>query len=239
MPTATDANQAGATSESATLAAIIVELDGPLFDVRAPLCDAATAALRKAGSSLKPGQFAQYGLHSHPVAVARGLIEGLDVADLSAEDLAAVLSQKVESFLQKDAEPSAGLEKLLKVAGQRGIPVAVLTALPEALARAAMDRVGLSSARLFAYDTEDSSGFPRADIWLRVAKGMGKAARFCVAVTSSQVSAKSALSSGMRCIVVPDAFTSCHDFSGADVVLDSWDDMSAAEMLDIVAPMVR
>lgn len=234
-------NVTDASSESATLAAMIIELDGVLFDVRSALCETATATLKKAGVALKPGHFSQFGLYANPGVMAQHLVEGTGASAAVASDLAAALSQRVESFLQSEAKSPAGLEKLIKVAGQRGIPVAVLTALPEGSVRAAMDRLGLTAAgvRLFAYADEEVGGFPRADIWLRVAKGMAKTARFCVAVTSSQVSAKSALSSGMRCVVIPDGFTSHQDFSGADVVLDAWDDLSAAELLDAVAPMVR
>ena len=79
----------------------------------------------------------------------------------------------------------------------------------------------------------------KRQVWLKVAKALGKNARFCVAVSSSQVSAKSALSAGMRCVVVPDSFTSHHDFGGVDVILDSWEDQSANEVLDAVVPLVR
>ena len=104
-----------------------------------------------------------------------------------------------------------------------------------------MERLGLTEpqVRLFAFKEEEKGSFPRADVWLKAAKSLSKTARFCVAVTSSQVSAKSALSAGMRCVVAPDSFTNHQDFGGADLILDSWEDMSANEVLDAVVPMVR
>lgn len=241
MTTHTDAHVATENTDTATLAALILELDGVSLDTRSTLCEAATAALKKAGVKLNPSLFARHGLAASPAVMAQHLVEKLEVRNLTAEDLAASLSQRLEGFLAGEAKVNPAVEKLIKAAQQRGLPVAMLTAIPEEQARAAMDRLGLSAAniRLFSFKEEEKTGFPRADIWLKVAKGLGKSARFCVAVTSSQASAKSALSAGMRCVAVPDSFTSHHDFGGADVVLDTWDDLSANELLDAVAPLVR
>jgi beta-phosphoglucomutase-like phosphatase (HAD superfamily) len=241
MSTSTDARPAGETAESSTLAAILIELDGAILDLRPALCETATALLRKAGVALTPALFARHGLFATAPVMARNLIEQLDVSGLTEDDLSAALAARIEAYLQKEASVPAPVEKLLKAAGQRGLPVALVTALPEELVRTAADRLGLtaSGVRLFAFKDEEKGGFPRADIWLKVAKGLSKSARFCVAFTSSQISAKSALSAGMRCVVVPDRFTSHQDFGGADLVLDSWTELSAGEILDAVVPAVR
>ena len=241
MSTHTDAQPAAETAESSTLAALILELDGVLIDTRTTLCETATAALRKAGTKINPGLFARHGLLASPTAIAANLVEKLEVSGLSADDLAGVLAGQLESYLQGEAKLNAPVEKLIKAAQHRGLPVAVLTALPEDQARGVVERLGLaaSQVRVFAFKDEEKGGFPRADVWLKVAKSLGKSARFCVAVTSSQTSAKSALSAGMRCVVAPDSFTGHHDFGGADVILDSWDDLSANELLDAVVPLVR
>ena len=241
MTSQTDAHPSAETADATTLAALILELDGVALDTRTLLCKAATSALSKAGKKLNPGLFARYGQHASTASLARNLVDKLEVAGLSAEDLAESLAQSLESYLSKEAKLNPHVEKLIKAAQQRGLPVAVITALPEALAHATADRLELTSShvRLFTFADEEQAGFPRADVWLKVAKALGKNARFCVAVSSSQVSAKSALSAGMRCVVVPDSFTSHHDFGGVDVILDSWEDQSANEVLDAVVPLVR
>jgi len=241
MTTHTESNPTAETTETSTLAALILELDGVALDTRTILCKAATSALSKAGKKLNPGLFSRYGQHASAASLARNLVEKLDVSGLSAEDLAESLSQSLETYLSKDAKLNAHVEKLIKAAQQRDLPVAVITALPEALAHATVERLGLTAShvRLFTFTDEEQGGFPRADVWLKVAKALGKNARFCVAVTSSQVSAKSALSAGMRCVVAPDSFTSHQDFGGTDVILDTWEDLSANDVLDAVVPMVR
>lgn len=240
MTTHADPHAAADVAESTTLAALIIELDGVAVDTRTLLCEAATAALKKAGTKLNHGLFARYGLHASVPAIAQSLVENLEVSGLTADALSANLSASLESHLAGLTKINPAVEKLVKAAHQRGLPVAVLTSLPEELAKATADRLGLTAAnvRVFAFKDDETSGFPRADVWLKVAKAMGKSARFCVAVTSSQVSAKTALSSGMRCVVAPDSFTSFHDFGGADIVLESWDELSANELLDAVVPLV-
>jgi beta-phosphoglucomutase-like phosphatase (HAD superfamily) len=240
MTTHADTHAPAEAAESTTLAALILELDGVALDTRATLCETATASLKKAGVKLNPALFARYGLKASAAGVAQSLVQHLDVSGLTAEALEGTLAASLEAHLSGPAKLNPAVEKLIKAALHRGLPVALLTALPEELARATADRLGLtaSNVRVFAFKDDESSGFPRADIWLKVAKAMGKSARFCVAVTSSQVSAKTALSSGMRCVVAPDSFTGFHDFGGADIILESWDDMSANELLDAVVPLV-
>lgn len=240
MSTQTEAKAPGASGseQDGSLAALLFELDGAALGTRKVVHDAAASVLRKAKSELTPALFARHGITGSPQAVARDLAEHAGAASLSAQDLSQVLTDKLSAFLASDqAALTSGLDKLIKAAAHRGIPAAALTALPEDMARAVMDRLGLTErgVRLFAFK-DDEKPFPRAEAWLKAAKGLGKTPRFCVAITSNQASCKSALSAGLRCVAVPDTYTGHHDFGGADIVLDQWDDLSAAELLDCVAP---
>lgn len=238
MSTQAEIKNASSDAADVTLGAILFELDGVAVETRKVIFDAAAGALGRHKAALTPAVFARYTQAGSQLAAAREIVERLGLSEPTAEDLAAAIAGKVAGFMGSSAAVlSAGLDKLLKAAAQRGIPAAALTALPEDVARGALDRLHLTErgVRLFSF-RDDEKPFPRADAWLKVAKALGRAPRFCVAVASSQASCKSALSAGMRCIAVPSAYTGHHDYSGADVVLDAWDDMSANEMLDCVAP---
>jgi len=235
MSTGSTVVQAEGSAASATLAALLVELEGVLVETRTVVHKAATAAL---GNSLTRAIFTQYGLHGSFDAVARALVDrsgsSADAADLSAR-----IAKAVSSHLAS-APMSAGIDKVLREATKRGIPAAIVTAFPEGVAQALVDRLGLTErgVKVIAFAEEDKA-YPRADIWLKAAKSLGKPARFCVAFTASQPSCKTALSSGMRCVAVPDSFTGHQDYSGADCVVDSWDDVTAPALLDDVVPMIR
>jgi hypothetical protein len=47
---------------------------------------------------------------------------------------------------------------------------------------------------------------------------------------------KTALSAGMRCVVVPNNFTEFEDFGGSDYVLDSLDGGVLEEVFDLMDP---
>lgn len=218
-----------------TLAALLVELDGVIVETRTAIHRAAAAKL---GKALTRAIFTDHGLHGSLESIAQSLVDhtgsGASVADLAADLRAAVTAQLDRAGI------AGGIDKILKEAAKRHIPVALVTALPQDLAQAAADRLGLTErgAKVIAFPEEEKA-FPRADIWLKAAKSLGKTPRFCVSFTSSQLACKTALSAGMRCVAVPDSFTGHQDFGGADLVVDSWDDVTASDLLNDVVPMVR
>jgi beta-phosphoglucomutase-like phosphatase (HAD superfamily) len=84
---------------------------------------------------------------------------------------------------------------------------------------------------------EDGTGYPTAEAWVRLARETGVRPARCVAVTSSARACKSALAVNMRCAVVPDVFTGCQDFGGADIVSDTIDDDLIGELLAFLEPL--
>lgn len=240
MSTQAEARSAAADTGDQVLSAVLFELDGVAVATRPVVFQAAGHALGRQKSALTAAVFSRFSLAGSQLAASRDLVERTGAGGVTGEEVAQAIADKVAAFLASDAASlNPGLDKLLKAAAHRGIPAAAVTALPEEVAKAALDRLGLTArgVKLFAF-RDDEKPFPRVDAWLKVAKSLGKSARFCVAVASSQASCKSALSAGMRCVAVPDSYTSHHDFGGADVVLDSWDEMSPNDLLDSVAPAV-
>lgn len=62
---------------------------------------------------------------------------------------------------------------------------------------------------------------PAPDVYLLALDRLGLAAEECVAVEDSYSGLQSAKAAGLRCIVVPNAYSAFHDFSAADVVVES------------------
>ena len=118
----------------------------------------------------------------------------------------------------------AGMEDVLNTAIADGALLGALSGLDEATATKVMDKLGLSEKEttVLASASEDRDT-PTTDAWLRLAKSMNAPASCCLVIASSARSCKAALSAGMRCVVLPDKFTSFQDFSGADRVLDALD----------------
>lgn len=219
-------------------AALLFELEGVAYPVRSALFEIASAYLNSKNVKLSAAHFARC---VGPMASIATQLHQLLSLDGDGTDLAAALNDGlVQQFSSGQIQLSPGLDRVLKAAAQRHVPAAAVTGLPEAVAHAAYAASGFEARgiTLFVFG-DDEKPFPRADAWLKAVKQLGKVPRFCVAFGSSQAASKSALSAGLRTVSVPDAYTSHHDFGGSDLILDSWDDISAKELLEALIPPLR
>jgi beta-phosphoglucomutase-like phosphatase (HAD superfamily) len=218
-----------------TVPAIIIELESTATGGRRAAFDIIKHEL--GGSPVTHAVFSRHGAQTSPRFYLDGLVEQVGSQGSVAALKDTVMRKLAERLSSDKVSLAPGLEKLLTTAAQQGCKIGVVTSLPEDAAQVVFDRLGLGAkgAHLFPVIGHEEH-FPGADVWLKVAKGVGRASRHCIAVVDCQFSCKTALSAGMRCLVVPDEFTSYQDFGGADIVLDSWDDMSAKEILASLTP---
>jgi HAD superfamily hydrolase (TIGR01509 family) len=99
---------------------------------------------------------------------------------------------------------------------------------------AALELSGL--ARFFettVSSEEVARGKPSPDVYLEAARRLGVAAGRCAAIEDSHSGIRSAKAAGMRVIAIPNASypPDAEALAGADVVLDSLDDLTA-EIVD-------
>jgi beta-phosphoglucomutase-like phosphatase (HAD superfamily) len=238
MATATDAHSAKRHAADSISSAILIELEGAAIPVRQVLFEAARDFLAVRDVPLDHARFARFA--GAVSTLAAQMVEQLGLNVTAAELSKAMNDALIEQLSAGRLSIITGVGRLFDAASKRNIPIAALTGFPDSVARAAFTAAGLASrgAQLFVL-SDGEKPFPRADSWLKVAKQLGKNARFCVAITSSQATCKSALSAGLRTIAAPDAFTIHHDFGGADIVVDSWDDLDADETLGHLIPALR
>jgi beta-phosphoglucomutase-like phosphatase (HAD superfamily) len=240
MSSTTEAQTTTARASAGTPppAALIFELEGVALATRQVLFELARDFFAARRLKLDQGLFARCG---GTIAHQAAQLAAAAGSQINAAELTQSLSGGLSDRLSANAlKLNSGLDRVLKAAAARNLPIAAVTGLPESCARRAADAAGLDTRGIELYVfNDDDKPFPRADAWLKVVKQLGKTPRFCVAFGSSHASCKSALSAGMRSVAVPDSFTSHQDFGGADLILDSWDDISAAELLDALIPPLR
>ncbi len=238
MSTAAESTPATRSAGAPPPAALLFELEGAALPIRPVLFEAARAHFESRQTRLDMAMFARCG---GPISTLAAQLIGLLRLNDGASELADALNGALADQFNAGRIPlNPGMAKLLDAAARRGLTAAALTGLPEALAKKAFHAAGFEGRgiQLFVFSDEDKL-FPRADAWLKAAKQLGKTARFCVAVGSSHATCKSALSAGLRTIAAPDAFTGHHDFSGADVIVESWDDIDINTTLDDLIPSLR
>ena len=228
----TDEKQARATH------ALIFELEYVAARKRQVEFTAIKNAAKTKGVELTPVSFARSGMSPLSRAAVTSVLKQAGKKADAIEKAVASVDKEVKAYCENDAELDKGLEKLIKAVQAKGIPVVAFTALPEAVAVALMEKLGLDQMGVeLVIPDEVKESFPRADSWLKMLKKCDKEDATLVAIVSSQIACKGGLTAGAACIAVPDEYTAFQDFSGAKMVLDSLSDVKPKEILDLTLRM--
>lgn len=238
---AEDQKTGGEPSADETVAsyALIFELEGVAVSARKAEYDVLSSLLSDHGVKLSPVHYSRFCLQNDPATYVPNLLKELGSKKLSADRLAEEIRSGINMYLtSKDATIHPALEKIVEESARRGMPIGAITTMKEPAGLALLGRWNRLAAdmQLFVSDARQKS-FPRADNWLKAAKAFGRTARQCLAIAGSMVSAKSALSAGMRCVVIPDEFTAFQDFSGVDAVVESVEELNVKKLLDDICPL--
>ncbi len=218
--------------------ALIFELEYVAAKKRQVEYNAIKTAAKTKGVEITPVSFARSGMSPLSRAAITSVLKQAGKKHDAIEKAVASVDKEVVAYCENDAELDAGLAKLIKATQKREIPVLAFSALPEALAQKLMDKLGLSEMGVeLIIPDEVKESFPRADSWLKMLKKCDKEDATLVAVVSSQIACKGALTAGAACIVVPDEYTAYQDFSGAKMVLDSLSDAKPQQILDLTLRM--
>jgi len=241
MSTATECEQSAiqnAAGEESRYA-ILFELEGIAGSGRQATYEVLKSILGEQGISITPVHISRFCSRPSPEQYMEELLESVSATRQSADKLAedARSGIAMQLSLKANSLPDP-ITNLLKAAGDQGIPIAALTALPKATAEALMENLGMNhlGVQLFVAEQTDDEHFPRADSWLKIAKALNRSAFHCGVIASTHAASKSALSAGMRCVAIPDHFTAFEDFSGANAIIEDISQANADEVLLDLCP---
>ena len=245
MPNKADKNKPKEAEETPTqphvpapLYAVLLQLEDVVVNGRKIAYDILKKALGEQKIDLSLPVFSRYCVSSTPQTYLPAMIEPLGIRKTSAEKLVEqVTSEIAEQASACNAKLNPGLGKILQLARERNFVIGVITTWSEEIGQALLAKLGLNElgARLFSFK-DVNKAFPSADIWLKTAKAISIKARRCLVVGGSMAACKSAMSADLRCVAVPDDFTSFQDYSGADLILENLDAMTAKEIVNTVFP---
>ncbi len=218
--------------------ALIFELEYVAAKTRDVEFESIKSAVSNKGVELTPVLFSRSGMSPlHRTAITDVLKLAGKKAD-AIEKAVNEVDKTVAEYCENGAELDKGLAALIKATQARNIPVLAFTALSQELAKKLMAKLGLDALGVeLVIPEEVKDSFPRADDWLKMLKQCNKEHVTLVAVVSSQVACKGALTAGAACVVVPDAYTGFQDFGGAVLVLDSLSDEKPDTILDMTLRM--
>ena len=214
------------TEESGELQlALIFELENLAIGGRKITYDVYKTVLGEQNFKLTPVQFSRYCLHPNPVTSITNLMESGEKGKKISEKLINEIKDDAKlSLVDASNKMDKALKAILAVAKARNMKIGLLSYQDSASAEKLAAKLGLNklNPEIFASDWSERD-FPAADGCLRLAKNMEVDPSLCIVVATSAYASRAALSAGMRCVAIPDQFTSFQDYSGADLVVDALD----------------
>jgi len=231
-------NDASTEKKARATHALIFELEYVGAMMRTVQYEAIKSAVSTKGVELTPILFSRSGMSPLNRAAVTDVLERAGKRVDAIEKAVAEVDKAVADYCENTAELDKGLEKMIKATQARSIPVLAFTTLSKDLAGKLMSRLGLDAMGVeLVIPEEVKASFPRADDWLKMLKQCNKENVTLVALVSSQVACKGALTAGAACVVIPDQFTCCQDFGGAMLVLDSLAEEKPDAILDMTLRM--
>lgn len=212
--------------------ALVFELEGVAFPVRASLYALFEKEAAALGAKVGRAVFARCGYSTVPEAIVASLALQMKLTESARKKLTETLRVHLAQTLAAEkTAPAKGVVELLKKASADGIRLAAITALPEEPAQAALARLAGGALTIALATVEKADKYyPGPDVWAKAVKAAGSTPRSAAALATSSVSCKSAIAIGLRSAALPDDFTSCQDFSGADRVLEALADLDLGDL---------
>jgi len=244
MPTKTDKNKPKDVVEQQPVSlpqySLLFQLEDVVVNGRKVAFDVLKKLLAEHKVDFNIGTFSRHCLYSMPKQYINELVEVIGNRKITAEKLTEEMEKEWAAELERSAKLSGPFGKILQMGQDKAYSVGFVSALPEELANTLFNKLGLgdTGAKLFTFKDAEKV-FPGPDIWLKAAKGLPQKPRNCGVLAGHMTACKSALSADMRCVVVPDEFTSFQDYSGARAVVESLDEISAKELFEVFFPNMK
>jgi HAD superfamily hydrolase (TIGR01509 family) len=108
-----------------------------------------------------------------------------------------------------------------------GMPLAVASGSHEEIIEMVVGHLGAGHCfELLVSSRELEHGKPFPDIYLETARRLRVAPEYCLAIEDAAIGVAAAKAAGMKVIAVPNRFTAQDDFSQADIVVKSLEDIT-------------
>lgn len=209
-------------------AAVIFDLDGLLADTERLHRQAYQGALAEQGVQISAEAYDE-----HWVRQGRGIRDYAREHDLTL-DIAAVRRAKRERYrklVEREVKPMPGaLQILRRLHGKKRLALATASYGHDAIT--VLKTLNITAFfEVFASNQDVSRGKPHPDVFLLVSDRLRIVPNQCVVVEDSEKGLRAARAAGMACIAVPNAHTGSHDFTCAQAVVRSLNDVTL-ELID-------
>ncbi|MEE8311411.1 MAG: HAD-IA family hydrolase [Candidatus Binatia bacterium] len=209
----------------------IYDLDGVLLDTE-PLYTRVTQAIVGEYGKTFDWSIKKHMIGRPSIESARYLVNALELPIAPEEYLDLRRDRLNELFLTTPAKP--GAERFSRAVQARSVRQAIATSSE----RVVFEYKRTSHAAWFSMfsvvvtgdDPRVGEGKPAPDIFLVAAAEIGAAPGDCVVFEDSPAGVEAALAAGMQVVALPDPELERERFAGADLIIDSFDDLEPADI---------
>lgn len=211
--------------------AVIFDMDGLMVDTESLYSQAMSRVAEKRGKC--------FTLQIKQKLMGRLAIESLTIfkeqlgLEESPEQLLAEREEIYEKLLSQNVIPMPGLFKLLDLLNKLGIRKAIASSSKRKWIELILNKLDIQKQfEIIVSGEEIKQGKPNPEIYLLTSKKLNLEPEECLVLEDAISGVASAKSAKMKCIAVPNQFTQGIDFSNADLVVNSLEEIDEALFKD-------
>jgi HAD superfamily hydrolase (TIGR01509 family) len=201
-------------SKTEYIRAVVLDLDGVMVDSETIALEMWHEFLALYGTALSEAEYRQMvGMEPKETAIFVQQRTGIPVG---VEDILDDHRTRVMEAVGRDAKSVPGLENFIRETRLRGLPIGVASNSGAIYVDQVLTAISLREVFDCVITSDQvSNAKPAPDIYLAAAASLETPPERCLAIEDSPIGMKSALSAGMRCVVIPSHHLDGADFSGA------------------------
>jgi beta-phosphoglucomutase family hydrolase len=213
--------------------AVIFDLDGVIIDSEPMHLEVDRNIIRSIGIEISDEELKKY-IGVSNVKLWSDLVEKYVVNHDVEELVNQQKNNKIKAFKEKDLKPVRGVAELIDSIRKANLSLAIASSSPKEFIDVVLKRLDMQNKFEFILSGENfKKGKPEPDIFLAAAKLLGKSPEQCVVIEDSTHGITAAKRAGMKCIAYRNLGSGMQDLSCADLIIDSFFDVSVEKILNL------
>jgi HAD superfamily hydrolase (TIGR01509 family) len=213
--------------------AVIFDLDGVIIDSEPMHLEVDRNIIRSIGIDISDEELKKY-IGVSNVKLWSDLVGKYKINHNVEELVNQQKNSKIKAFKENDLKPVRGVVELIDSIRKANLSLAIASSSPKEFIDVVLKRLDMQNKFEFILSGENfKKGKPEPDIFLTAAKLLGKSPEQCVVIEDSTHGITAAKRAGMKCIAYRNLGSGMQDLSSADLIIDSFNDISVEKILNL------